>query len=121
MNDTLPKAMMAIVIREAGGPDVLIPGERPVPYPYEHEILIKVAAAGINRPDILQRQGHYPPPQGAVDIPGLEVSGTVIGIGRHVEKWSVGDKVTALVSGGGYAPYCKVHMDMHLLYQQAYQ
>ena len=98
--------MTVIEIREPGGPDVLIPATRPMPVPGAGEILIKIAAAGINRPDVMQRTGNYPPPPGASDIPGLEVAGTVAAIGDGVTGWSVGDPVCALLSGGGYATYC---------------
>jgi NADPH2:quinone reductase len=98
--------MLAIAIREPGGPDVLVPVERPIPQPGPADLLIKVAAAGVNRPDVLQRQGRYAPPQGVTDIPGLEVAGTVAAVGSAVTGWSVGDRVCALVSGGGYAQYC---------------
>ena len=98
--------MTAIEIREPGEPDVLVPVERPTPTPGSGEILIKVAAAGVNRPDVFQRRGNYPPPPGASDIPGLELAGTVDRIGADVAGWKVGDAVCALVSGGGYAEYC---------------
>jgi putative PIG3 family NAD(P)H quinone oxidoreductase len=98
--------MTVIEIREPGGPDVLVPATRPMPVPGSGEILIKIAAAGINRPDVMQRTGNYPPPPGASDIPGLEVAGTVAAIGDDVTGWSVGDPVCALLSGGGYATYC---------------
>ena len=98
--------MIAIEIREPGDPDVLTPAERPMPVPGPDDVLIKVAAAGINRPDVAQRQGKYPPPPGASDIPGLEVAGTVEDVGIDVHDWHVGDRVCALVSGGGYAEYC---------------
>ena len=103
---SLPQSMTAIAIREPGGPDVLVAREQPVPIPSEGEILVKVAAAGVNRPDILQRQGHYPPPKGATEIPGLEIAGEVVGIGPGVTRWQIDDKVMALVVGGGYAEYC---------------
>jgi putative PIG3 family NAD(P)H quinone oxidoreductase len=106
MSQSLPETMTAIEIREAGGPEVLVPASRPVPRPGEGEVLIKVAAAGVNRPDCLQRQGSYPPPKGASDIPGLEVSGAVVALGAGVEDLKVGDRVCALVTGGGYAEYC---------------
>ena len=109
MPSQLPETMTAIAIREPGGPQVLTAEKRPVPHPFEGEILVKVAAAGINRPDILQRQGLYPPPAGASDIPGLEIAGTVVALGRQVHRWSLGDEVVALVPGGGYAEYCTVH------------
>jgi NADPH2:quinone reductase len=98
--------MTVIEIREPGGPNVLVPATRPMPVPGSGEILIKIAAAGINRPDVMQRTGNYPPPPGASDIPGLEVAGTVAAIGDGVTGWSVGDPVCALLSGGGYATYC---------------
>ena len=98
--------MIAIEIREPGDPDVLVPVERPMPTPGPGEMLIKVAAAGVNRPDVMQRRGKYPPPPGASDIPGLEVAGSVDRIGTDVTGWNVGDAVCALVSGGGYAEYC---------------
>jgi len=98
--------MIAIEISEPGEPEVLVAAERPMPEPAAGELLIKVVAAGVNRPDIMQRRGKYPPPPGASDIPGLEVSGTVAALGPGVEGWSVGAPVCALVSGGGYAEYC---------------
>jgi NADPH2:quinone reductase len=101
--------MTAIGIREPGKPEVLVPQQRPVPTPGTGEILIKVEAAGVNRPDVMQRQGLYPPPTGAPDIPGLEVAGTVAALGPNVTRWKVGDKVMALVIGGGYAEYCLAH------------
>ena len=105
MPDDLPETMTAIEIREFGGPDVLTPGSRPVPTAGSGEVLIKVAAAGVNRPDVLQRSGGYPPPPGASDIPGLEVAGTIVALGGDTGDWREGDAVTALVSGGGYAEY----------------
>ena len=105
----VPETMTAIAITEPGGPEVLVPEERPVPRCGEGEILVKVAAAGVNRPDTLQRRGHYPPPKGAPDIPGLEIAGTVAKVGAKVERWNEGDQVVALVAGGGYAEYCAVH------------
>ncbi|HEX2566395.1 MAG TPA: NAD(P)H-quinone oxidoreductase [Burkholderiales bacterium] len=98
--------MRAIEISKPGGPEVLRPAERPVPAPKPNEILIKVAAAGVNRPDVLQRSGHYPVPPDASDLPGLEVAGVVAAIGPAVTAFSVGDEVCALVHGGGYAEYC---------------
>ena len=103
---TLPARMTAIAIRAPGGPEMLVPEERPVPAPGPGEILVKVAAAGVNRPDVRQRQGTYPPPKGATDIPGLEIAGEVAALGAGVKRWKVGDKVCALVVGGGYAQYC---------------
>jgi putative PIG3 family NAD(P)H quinone oxidoreductase len=98
--------MIAIEIREPGGPDVLVRAERPRPAPTPGDVLIKVAAAGVNRPDVMQRQGKYPPPPGASDIPGLEVAGTIDEIGSAVRECRIGDRVCALVWGGGYAEYC---------------
>jgi putative PIG3 family NAD(P)H quinone oxidoreductase len=98
--------MTVIEIRTPGGPDVLVPAERPTPSPAAGEVLIQVAAAGVNRPDAMQRGGHYPPPPGASDIPGLEVAGTIVQVGADVRDWRVGDRVCALVAGGGYAEYC---------------
>jgi NADPH2:quinone reductase len=106
---SLPTTMTAIVIRAPGGPDALVPEERPVPQPGEGEVLVKVAAAGVNRPDVMQRQGLYPPPKGATDIPGLEIAGEVVALGSGVTRWKVGDRVMALVIGGGYAQYCLAH------------
>jgi len=105
-NRGLPKSMTFIAIREPGGPDMLVPQEQPVPSPGEGEILVKVAAAGVNRPDVMQRQGRYPPPKGATEIPGLEIAGEVVQVGPGVTRWNKGDKVMALVVGGGYAEYC---------------
>ena len=105
----LPATMSAIAIRAPGGPEMLVPEERPVPQPGPDEILVKVAAAGVNRPDIVQRQGLYPPPPGVTDIPGLEIAGEVVARGSDVSRWRLGDRVTALVPGGGYAEYCPVH------------
>lgn len=98
--------MLAIEIREPGPPEVLQPAERPMPEVGAGDVLIKVVAAGVNRPDIAQRQGKYPPPPGASDIPGLEVAGIVERVGSDVHGWQPGDRVCALVSGGGYAEYC---------------
>lgn len=106
MTDTIPESMTCIEITEPGGPDVLKPATRPVPEPGPGEVLLRVAAAGINGPDIYQRQGAYPAPPGVTDIPGLEVSGTVVAIGEGVDQWGKGDRVCALTAGGGYAEYC---------------
>jgi NADPH2:quinone reductase len=103
---TLPQRMTAIAIRAPGGPEMLMPEERPVPVPGPGEILVKVVTAGVNRPDVRQRQGTYPPPKGATDIPGLEIAGEVAALGPNVKRWKLGDKVCALVVGGGYAQYC---------------
>ena len=98
--------MRAIAIREPGPPSVLVPVERPIPHAGVGEVLIRVAAAGVNRPDILQRQGRYAPPPGMTDIPGLEVAGIVESVGQNVDGWKPGDQVCALLAGGGYAEYC---------------
>ncbi len=98
--------MIAIGIREPGPPEVLVPVERPTPAVAAGEVLIKVAAAGVNRPDVMQRQGKYPPPPGASDIPGLEIAGEIVGVASDVTSWRTGERVCALVSGGGYAEYC---------------
>jgi putative PIG3 family NAD(P)H quinone oxidoreductase len=103
---TLPAEMRAIEIKQPGGPEVLVPTRRPVPKPGPDEVLIKVAAAGVNRPDVLQRQGGYAPPPGASDLPGLEVAGEIVAVASAGGRWSRGDRVTALVAGGGYAEYC---------------
>ena len=100
--------MRAIAIREPGPPSVLELVERPTPSPGGGEVLIAVAAAGVNRPDVLQRLGRYAPPPGVTDIPGLEVAGVITAIGPRVERWAVGDRVCALLAGGGYAEYCVV-------------
>src|SRR5580704_3946157 len=105
----VPTQMTAIVIRAPGGPEMLVPQERPVPPLGNHELLVKVAAAGVNRPDVIQRKGLYPPPAGATDIPGLEVAGEVVGLGAAVTRWKPGDHVMGLVVGGGYAQFCPVH------------
>jgi NADPH2:quinone reductase len=106
---TPPAQMTAIAIRTPGGPEVLIPEQRPVPSPGPGEILVKVTAAGVNRPDVMQRMGLYPPPPGASEIPGLEIAGEVVATDGAVSRWKRGDRVTALVAGGGYAQYCPVH------------
>jgi putative PIG3 family NAD(P)H quinone oxidoreductase len=97
--------MIAVELAGVGGPEVLRVGHRPPPAPGRGEVLIQVAAAGVNRPDIMQRQGKYPPPPGASDIPGLEVAGTIVET-NGAERWRVGDRVCALVAGGGYAEFC---------------
>jgi len=103
---SLPSTMRAVQITEHGKPEVLRVGERAVPQPKQGEVLVRVAAAGVNRPDVLQRMGHYPVPPGASDIPGLEIAGTVVAVGEGVSTWNVGDALCALVQGGGYAEYC---------------
>jgi NADPH2:quinone reductase len=111
---TLPARMTVIAIRAPGGPEMLVPQEQPTPAPGPGEILVKVAAAGVNRPDVRQRQGTYPPPKGATEIPGLEIAGEVAALGAGVTRWKLGDKVCALVVGGGYAQYCLAY-DSHAL------
>jgi NADPH2:quinone reductase len=106
---TLPATMTAIAISRPGGPEVLVAEQRPLPQPGPGEILVKVAAAGVNRPDISQREGRYPPPPGASDLPGLEIAGEVVALGEGATAWKIGDKVCALAHGGGYAQYCAVH------------
>jgi putative PIG3 family NAD(P)H quinone oxidoreductase len=98
--------MIAIGFTQPGDPDVLVPIERPTPAYGPGEVLIRIAAAGVNYPDVMQRKGRYPPPPGASDIPGLEVSGTIAAVGDAAGAWRVGDRVCALISGGGYAEYC---------------
>ena len=105
---SLPSAMAVIEMRERGGPDVLQHGRRPIPVLKDHEVLLKVTAAGINGPDLLQRRGHYPPPEGASDLLGLEVSGEVVAVGAAQNFWAVGDKICGLTNGGGYAEYVAV-------------
>ena len=102
----VPREMAYVRIERPGGPEVLVPDRIPVPEPGPGEVLIKVAAAGVNRPDVLQRKGGYAPPPGASDVPGLEVAGEVVALGADAERWRVGDRVMALVAGGGYAEYC---------------
>jgi NADPH2:quinone reductase len=106
---SLPTRMTAIGIKAPGGPEMLVPEQRAVPVPGAGEILVKVAAAGVNRPDVMQRQGLYPPPPGAPDIPGLEIAGEIVALGANVKRWKTGDRVMALVIGGGYAEYCLAH------------
>jgi NADPH2:quinone reductase len=101
-----PAQMTVVAISEPGGPEVLIPETRTVPVPGQGELLVKVKAAGVNRPDVAQRSGAYPPPPGASDLPGLEIAGEVVAVGPGVTRHKVGDKVMSLVAGGGYAQYC---------------
>jgi putative PIG3 family NAD(P)H quinone oxidoreductase len=108
MTATLPNKMKAVEISKPGGPDVLVPVERPVPAPAPGEVLVKVAAAGVNGPDLMQRKGLYPAPPGAPDLPGLEIAGEVVAVGAKAGRWKAGDKVAALTNGGGYAEYCAV-------------
>ena len=104
--EKLPVQMTVVAISKPGGPEVLVPETRPVPKPGPNELLIKVEAAGVNRPDVSQRAGSYPPPPGASDLPGLEISGEVVAVGANAKKHKIGDKVMSLVAGGGYAQYC---------------
>lgn len=114
MTDNLPSTMRAVEIAEPGGPEVLRITERPVPQPGDDEVLIKVEAAGVNRPDVMQRLGMYPPPPGAPDIPGLEIAGTIVAVGANVSEEQVGNPVCALVVGGGYAEYCTAPISLCL-------
>src|SRR6201992_242243 len=104
--EKLPAQMTVIGISKPGGPEVLLPETRAVPAPGPDEILIKVEAAGVNRPDVAQRSGSYPPPPGASDLPGIEIAGEVVALGSNAKKHKLGDKVMSLVAGGGYAQYC---------------
>jgi putative PIG3 family NAD(P)H quinone oxidoreductase len=110
----VPQMMTAIEISTPGGPEVLKPCQRPVPVPAPREVLLKVAYAGVNRPDVVQRKGLYPPPPGASDLPGLEVSGTVVAVGEGVDAGEIGARFCALTSGGGYAEYCVAPFDQCL-------
>src|ERR1700749_396657 len=104
--EKVPAQMTVVGISKPGGPEVLLPETRAVPAPGADEILIKVMAAGVNRPDVAQRMGHYPPPPGASDLPGLEVAGEIVVAGHNAKRHQLGDKVMSLVAGGGYAQYC---------------
>ena len=106
---SVPSRMTAIAISAYGAPEMLVPREVPVPTPGTGEVLVKIAAAGVNRPDVMQRQGHYPPPPGAPDIRGLELAGEVVALGPDVKRWKLGDKICALVPGGGYSEYWVTH------------
>lgn len=106
MTGIFPGTMAAVEIAQSGGPEVLQLCRRPMPQPGPGEVLIKVAAAGVNRPDVMQRKGLYPPPPGASDVPGLEIAGEVVALGESVREPAIGESVCALVSGGGYAEYC---------------
>jgi len=108
MSRELPQQMQVVEISAPGGPEVLRIATRPLPRPQAGEVLIKVVAAGVNGPDLMQRKGLYPPPAGAPDLPGLEVSGTIVAAGDQVRRWTIGDQLTALTNGGGYAEYCTV-------------
>ncbi len=103
--------MRVIEISTPGGPEILRENTRPIPTPDDDQILIRISAAGVNRPDCLQRAGAYPPPKGATDLPGLEAAGEVVAAGAHVERWKLGDIVCALLPGGGYAEYAVTHQD----------
>jgi NADPH:quinone reductase len=105
----VPQTMTAIAIAGKGGPEVLMPRETPTPHPSEGQHLVKVAAAGVNRPDVLQRKGFYPAPKGHSEIPGLEIAGEIVVAGPGTERFKPGDKIMALVNGGGYAQYCVAH------------
>ena len=107
----MTRTMRVIEIQEPGGPEVLVPATRDIPEPSAHEILIAIEHAGVNRPDALQRAGSYAPPPGASDLPGLEAAGTVAAVGAAVSRWSVGDKVCALLPGGGYAEFATCPAD----------
>ncbi|WP_233548297.1 NAD(P)H-quinone oxidoreductase [Aurantiacibacter zhengii] len=106
MAEKLPQTMSAVVISEPGGPEVLTIVSQPVPHPAQGEVLVRVSHAGVNRPDCLQRAGAYPPPKGASELPGLEISGEVVALGEGVDPGELGKRVCALVNGGGYAEYC---------------
>lgn len=108
MPAALPSQMQVVAISSPGGPEVLTLQQRPLPRPAAGEILLRVAAAGVNGPDLMQRRGLYPPPPGASDLPGLEVAGIVAAVGEGVSGWSVGERATALTNGGGYAQYCAI-------------
>jgi NADPH2:quinone reductase len=105
---SLPETMTGIVIVRPGGPEVLEPRQVPVPRPGPGQVLLRVAAAGVNRPDVLQRAGAYPPPKGHSELPGLEAAGEVVALGPGVSRWKAGDRLTALLNGGGYAEFCLV-------------
>lgn len=112
MSTTIPSEMTAIIITETGGPEVLQPAKRPVPEPGAGEVLVRVEAAGVNRPDVLQRIGRHPVPPGIPkDIPGLDIAGTIVALGDGVTGWAVGDAVCALTGGAGYAEYCVAAAD----------
>ncbi len=106
MTSPIPEEMRFVDLPSHGGPEVLTPARGPVPRPGPGEVLIRVAAAGVNRPDVMQREGNYAPPPGASPVPGLEVAGEIVALGEGAEGWALGDSVCALVGGGGYAEYC---------------
>src|SRR5215471_2039340 len=117
---TLPTTIEAVEISRFGGPEVLVPSRRPLPRPGPGEVLVAVEAAGVNRPDVLQRQGGYAPPPGASDLPGLEIAGKIVALGDGVTGWKVGDTVCALVAGGGYAEYCSAPAPQCLPFPKGY-
>ena len=119
MNESIPDTMMAVAIAAPGGPENLVPETRPVPRPGAGEVLIATRFAGVNRPDVAQRLGRYPPPPGASDLPGLEIAGTVVAIGEGVPAERLGEAVCALVTGGGYAEYCLAKADHCLTVPEA--
>src|SRR5438477_6392286 len=102
---SVPKEMAVVEIAAPGGPEQLRSAVRPVPQPGMGEVLVRVAASGVNRPDVMQRQGRYPPPPGASDLPGMEIAGEIVALGPQVSGRSVGEKITSLLPGGGYAAY----------------
>jgi putative PIG3 family NAD(P)H quinone oxidoreductase len=106
---SIPEKMRAVAIEKPGDADVLVTVDEPVPTPGDEDVLINVATAGVNRPDVLQRQGLYPLPPDASLLPGLEIAGEIVAVGKSVDTWSVGDNVMALTHGGGYAEYCRVN------------
>ncbi|TAN50380.1 MAG: NAD(P)H-quinone oxidoreductase [Rhodospirillales bacterium] len=116
----MTETMTVVEIREPGGPEVLVPAQRPVPTPGPGQVLIRVAASGVNRPDIVQRQGNYAAPPGASDIPGLEVAGKVTGLGEGTDPALLGQEVCALVTGGGYAEYCLAEAPLCLPFPQGF-
>jgi putative PIG3 family NAD(P)H quinone oxidoreductase len=111
MSSSLPTSMKVVEFAAPGAPDVLRVAERPVPAPKSNEVLVKVAAAGVNGPDLMQRKGLYPPPAGASDLLGLEVSGEVVAVGAEVRRWTIGDRLAGLTNGGGYAEFCAIEAD----------
>ncbi|WP_418136650.1 NAD(P)H-quinone oxidoreductase [Agrobacterium sp. El2ro-1b] len=117
---TLPETMRFIDLPSHGGPEVMRPSQAPLPKPARGEILVKVEAAGVNRPDVAQRQGIYPPPKGASPILGLEIAGEVVALGEGVDEFKLGDKVCALANGGGYAEYCTVPAGQALPFPKGY-
>ncbi len=119
-NYQLPKKMLAIEIGKPGPADNLIPVKRPLPQPDYGELLIRVETAGVNRPDVIQRLGNYPPPKGASDIPGLEIAGKVVALSEKNSRFKIGDSICALVSGGGYSEYCTVPEPQALPFPDGY-